>query len=74
VRGEIYAITKRFGDYVYKEKIFRGMFGIDFAVDIDTHEVFVMEINPRMTGSMTTSFQIYQAEGYHFPHILYHCL
>lgn len=50
------------------------MYGIDFVVDVDTHEVFVMQVNPRLTGSMTTTFQIYQAQGYRFPHLLFHVL
>jgi biotin carboxylase len=74
VRHEIYAITKRFGDYVYNSGIFKGMYGIDFVVDVDTHEVFTMEVNPRLTGSMTTTYQTYQAQGFRFPHLLFHVL
>jgi biotin carboxylase len=43
-------VTKRFGEHVYKEGLFRGIFGIDFVVDMETYEVFLMEINPRITG------------------------
>lgn len=50
------------------------MFGFDFVVDEDSHEVFFMEMNPRLTGSTTLTYQLYQAEGYRFPHLLFHCL
>ena len=35
-------ITKNFGEYFYKEGLFRGIFGIDFVVDMDNYEVFLM--------------------------------
>lgn len=50
------------------------MFGIDFVVDLETYQVYFMEINPRLTGSTTISYQLYQAEGMQFPLAVYHCL
>jgi biotin carboxylase len=60
------------GDHLYKENIFRGMFGIDFVVDYDTFDLYLMEVNPRMTGSTTISYYTYQAEGIQFPFGLFH--
>jgi hypothetical protein len=74
VRREIAEYTKKFGDFLYREGLFRGIFGFDFSVDMDTNEVFFMEMNPRLTGSTTLAFQTYQAQGHKFPIILYHCL
>ena len=70
----MFSITKIFGDYLYKEGIFRGMFGIHFVVDLETYQVYFMEINPRLTGSTTISYQLYEAEGIQFPLVIYHCL
>ena len=52
--------------------MFRGIFGVDFVVDYDSSEVYFMEINPRLTGSTTISFQTYQAQGIQFPLALFH--
>jgi hypothetical protein len=43
-------------------------------VDLDTNEVYFMEINPRLTGPTALGFQVYQAQGHRFPLLLYHCL
>lgn len=50
------------------------MFGIDFVVDLETCQVYFMEINPRLTGSTTISYQLYEVEGIQFPLAVYHCL
>jgi hypothetical protein len=44
------------------------------VVDEDTKEVFLMEINPRMTGSCVLTYQVYQTQGFKFPLFLFHCL
>jgi hypothetical protein len=74
VRREIAEYTVKFSDFLYREGLYRGIFGYDFSVDMDTNEVFFMEINPRLTGPNTLEFQVYQAHGHCFPLLLYHCL
>ena len=59
---------------MYKEYNYRGVFGLDFVIDVDTNEVFLMEINPRITGSCALSFQVYGSQGCKFPLFLFHCL
>lgn len=51
----------------------RGSFGFDIGVDMDTHEVYFLEVNARLTGSNALSFSFYQAQGHRFPFFLYHC-
>ena len=59
VRSEIYAIAERFGDHLYGKGIYKGYFGIDFVVDMDTKTTYFMEMNPRQTASTTLSYQYY---------------
>lgn len=73
IRKKITEITEKFGKYIYENKLIRGSFGFDIAVDVDTHEVFFLEVNARMTGSNALSFSLYQAQGHCFPFFLYHC-
>jgi len=43
-------IAKNMGEALSK-KNFKGHFGVDFIIDESTNEAYVMEINPRFTGS-----------------------
>lgn len=52
IRREIYKHTERFGDYLYQNGLYKGFLGFDYVVDMNTYEVFLMEINPRITGSI----------------------
>lgn len=36
MRSEIYLYAERFGDYIYKKGIYRGHFGMDYVVDMDS--------------------------------------
>jgi hypothetical protein len=74
VRREIAEYCVKFSDFLHREGLYRGIFGYDFSVDLDTNELFFMEINPRLTGPTTLGFQVYQAQGHRFPLLLYHCL
>ena len=74
VRQEIFKHAETFGNFLYREGLFKGFFGFDFSVDMDTHEVFFMEINPRLTGPSALVLQAYEAQGHQFPLFLYHCL
>ena len=51
---------------------YRGIFGIDFLVD-DSGEVFVLEVNPRITGATPLLTALYSAESY-VPFYLLHIL
>ena len=51
IRREIYRLTEKLGDYLYKNGLYRGYLGFDYVVDLDTYETAFMEINPRITGS-----------------------
>ena len=74
IRKKIFELTERLGNFMYKEYNYRGVFGLDFVIDVDTNEVFLMEINPRITGSCALSFQVYRSQGCKFPLFLFHCL
>jgi hypothetical protein len=37
IRREIANYAVKFADFLYREKQFRGTFGFDFSVDVDTH-------------------------------------
>ena len=73
IRKKIREIAEKFGSFLYEQKLIRGSFGFDIAADVDTHEVFFLECNPRMTGSSGLAFSLYQAQGQRFPFFLYHC-
>ena len=65
--------AEKFGDYIYKKGLYRGHFGLDFVVDMDSFEVFLMEVNPRQSACATLSYQYYQADGHKFPLFLFSC-
>lgn len=66
--------TLKFTKFIQEEYGFRGTFGIDYSVDLETNEIYFMEINPRLTGSSSLSFQYYHVQNRHFPIFLFHCL
>ena len=74
MRREIFEHAEKLGDLIYREYNYRGYFGLDFVVDEDTNEVFLMEINPRMIGPCALTYQVYQTQGFKFPLFLFHCL
>lgn len=50
IQKQAEAIARSIGEAL-KLKNYRGHFGIDFIVEKETREVYVLEINPRFTGS-----------------------
>lgn len=50
IMDECRAMTLRFGDELRKTG-YRGYFELDFLVDMDTGEVWLGELNPRITGT-----------------------
>ncbi|HSB69000.1 MAG TPA: biotin carboxylase [Candidatus Methylomirabilis sp.] len=69
-RAQEYAV--RFGDRLIKEG-YRGYFDLDFLVERGTDEVYLGELNPRVTGasSMTNHAAFAHADG---PLFLFHLL
>lgn len=45
-------MVRRFGDRLAEEG-YRGTFGIDLLIDTDTDTVYLGELNPRLTGTMS---------------------
>ncbi|RFB79551.1 biotin carboxylase [Methylovirgula sp. 4M-Z18] len=64
--------TFRFGEQLRKEG-YRGYFELDFLIDQDTNEVYLGELNPRITGasSMTNHAAFAHADA---PLFLFHLL
>jgi hypothetical protein len=34
--------SEMLGDYLYNKGIYKGFLGLDFVIDLDSHEVFLM--------------------------------
>ncbi len=49
IRAEIHQKTERLGNTLYRHG-YRGYFEVDYLIDLDTEEVYLGEINPRITG------------------------
>ncbi|EPC01123.1 biotin carboxylase [Litchfieldella anticariensis FP35 = DSM 16096] len=50
VRDKAREYTFKFGEAL-REEGYRGYFELDFLIDMDTHEVYLGELNPRVTGA-----------------------
>ena len=72
IREEALAYTFRFGNQLRKEG-YRGYFELDFLVDLDSKELYLGELNPRVTGasSMTNHAAFAHADA---PLFLFHLL
>ena len=72
IREEALAYTFRFGNQLRKEG-YRGYFELDFLVDLDSKELYLGELNPRVTGasSMTNHAAFAHADA---PLFLFHVL
>jgi biotin carboxylase len=72
VREQARAATVRFGDELRKMG-YRGYFELDFLTDLDTDEVYLGEVNPRITGAsaMTNLAAFAHADA---PLFLFHLL
>ncbi|MDA7963451.1 biotin carboxylase [Ruegeria sp.] len=49
VPEKVREMVKKFGDRLYKEG-YKGVFCLDFLLDTDTDEVYLGELNPRLSG------------------------
>jgi hypothetical protein len=56
---------------IMKKKGYKGIFGIDFIIDKNTGEIYISEINARMTASMAFYTKL-EMEVHNYPQILYH--
>lgn len=72
LRRSVYRKTRAIGEALY-ERGYRGTFEIDFLIDLDSAEVYLGELNPRLTGvtalTNTTRFSHQQ-----LPLLLFHLL
>ncbi|MFC3284974.1 biotin carboxylase [Litchfieldella rifensis] len=50
VRDKAREYTFKFGEAL-RDEGYRGYFELDFLIDMDTHEVYLGELNPRVTGA-----------------------
>ncbi len=49
VRADIHAKTERLGNTLY-QRGYRGYFEVDYLIDLDDNDLYLGEINPRITG------------------------
>lgn len=72
IRDHARDLTFRFGEQLRKEG-YRGYFELDFLIDLDDGEVYLGELNPRITGasSMTNHAAFAHADA---PLFLFHLL
>ena len=49
-RRTVRTMARKLGNRLYKEG-YRGVFCIDFLIHTDTHDVYLGEINPRISGA-----------------------
>lgn len=72
IRHKARTMTFQYGEALY-ERGYRGYFEVDFLIDLDNGEVYLGEINPRITGvsSMTNLAAFAHADA---PLFLFHLL
>lgn len=72
VRDRARDYTAKFGEQLVKEG-YRGYFELDFLIDLDTEDLYLGELNPRITGasSMTNHAAFAHADA---PLFLFHLL
>ena len=49
-KGDGYDLVRRLGDRLSKEG-YRGFFEVDVLIDVDTDDVYLGELNPRISGA-----------------------
>jgi biotin carboxylase len=65
-------LVRRFGDRLYKEG-YRGTFCLDYLIDTDSGEVYLGELNPRVSGASPLTHLITSTYG-GVPMFLFHLL
>ncbi|MEZ5774283.1 MAG: biotin carboxylase [Hyphomicrobiaceae bacterium] len=71
-RKAVRTMARKLGDRLYKEG-YRGAFCMDFLIDTDTREVYLGEINPRISGASPMTNLITSTYG-GCPIMLFHML
>jgi biotin carboxylase len=72
IRKKARKYTQQFGNQLRKEG-YKGYFELDFLIDQDTHELYLGELNPRITGaSSITNHAVFALSD--MPLILFHLL
>ena len=72
IRKKAKLYTERFGKELLK-KGYKGYFELDFLIDVDTDEIFLGELNPRITGaSSITNHAVFALSD--MPLFLFHTL
>ena len=56
-------IAQKFGEYIYNNLGYRGIFGIDLIVNMKSAKVYPIECNPRYTDAFPLISQIYIRNG-----------
>jgi hypothetical protein len=72
IRKKAKIYTERFGEEL-KKKGYKGYFELDFLIDVDTNEIYLGELNPRITGaSSITNHAVFALAD--MPLFLFHIL
>jgi biotin carboxylase len=71
-RAAVQRMARKLGDRLYKEG-YRGAFCMDFLIDTDTGEVYLGELNPRVSGASPPTHLITSTYG-GVPIYLFHLL
>jgi biotin carboxylase len=72
VPDKVREMTRKFGDRLYAEG-YRGVFCLDFLLDTDSNEVYLGELNPRISGASPPTNLITSTYG-GCPLFLFHLL
>ncbi len=72
VPGKVQAMAQSFGERLYSEG-YKGVFCLDFLLDTDTNEVYLGELNPRISGATPPTNLITSTYG-GCPLFLFHLL
>ncbi len=72
IRGRVFEYTRLIGEHM-KERGYKGIFGLDFVAEADSHQVFVIENNARLVASIPL-FTKLQIEGGEVPLLALHLL
>jgi biotin carboxylase len=72
VPAKVREMTRKFGDRLYSEG-YKGVFCLDFLLDTDTNEVYLGELNPRISGASPPTNLITSTYG-GCPLFLFHLL
>lgn len=72
LRAQVQQKTEAFGRALY-QRGYRGTFELDYLIDLDTHEVYLGELNSRITGvtAMTNTSEFSETQ---LPLFLFHLL